>query len=161
MAQKTQTLPATLISKVDLSRLVREVRAIDEFLHQANLRKAGQKVQLPRTTASLEETAQSFGCNLLDKTSRTELLTTLNSLQKEAPTVHISFAATPNAQFLGKLIAWLRREIHPQLLIQIGLQPTIAAGCIVRTPNHYYDLSLRKKLQEQQKLLVQQLQEKL
>jgi F0F1-type ATP synthase delta subunit len=31
------------------------------------------------------------------------------------------------------------------VLVQIGLQPNLGAGCVVRTTNKYFDMSLRTK----------------
>jgi F0F1-type ATP synthase delta subunit len=69
--------------------------------------------------------------------------------------LHISFAAEPSTQALEKILVWFRANIHPQALLQVGLQPTIAAGCVLRTPNKVFDMSLRNHLIEQQKYLMQ------
>jgi hypothetical protein len=38
---------------------------------------------------------------------------------------------------------------------QVGLQPTIAAGCVVRTSNKVFDMSLKEHLTEQEQYLMQ------
>jgi F0F1-type ATP synthase delta subunit len=58
----------------------------------------------------------------------------------------MSFASEPSAKSLGTLVDWLRTNIHPQVVVSVGIQPSIAAGCIVRTPNRQYDFSLRQSL---------------
>ena len=78
----------------------------------------------------------------------------LKKVQEEAPAIHMSFAADPSSGFTAKIVGWLRANIHPLTLLQIGLQPTIAAGCVVRTTNHVFDLSLRSKFAAQQQLLI-------
>jgi F0F1-type ATP synthase delta subunit len=67
----------------------------------------------------------------------------------------MSFASEASPKALDKIVAWLRSNIHPQTLLQVGLQPTIAAGCIVRTTNRVFDLSLRTHLREQEPYLTQ------
>ena len=50
-------------------------------------------------------------------------------------------------------MTWLRREIHPLVLMTVGLQPNIGAGCIVRTTNKYFDFSLRQDFANKRDLL--------
>ena len=69
----------------------------------------------------------------------------INSLAAYFPMwAGMSFSADPSVTFLTKLMTWLRQEIHPQVLLTVGLQPTIGAGCILRTTNRYFDFSLRQ-----------------
>jgi hypothetical protein len=151
-------LPSLVVGPMDIGRLTREVEALNEYLRQAALRSPGQDTpKLPRTTRMLDELAILNKLNLLLPTDRTRLASSLAELTAKAPTLHISFAVDPSA-FVDKIIIWLRQNIHPQLLLRIGLQPTIAAGCVVRTPNHYYDLSLRKHFAAKHDLLIQKLE---
>jgi hypothetical protein len=60
---------------------------------------------------------------------------------------------------MAKLTAWLRTNIHPTLLITVGLQPGIGAGCVVRTANKYFDLSLGKSFVKKRELLMQRLRD--
>jgi F0F1-type ATP synthase delta subunit len=53
-------------------------------------------------------------------------------------------------------VTWLRANIHPQALVQVGLQPNIAAGCVVRTANKQFDLSLRQSFAKHKDLLIEQ-----
>jgi hypothetical protein len=66
----------------------------------------------------------------------------------------MSFASDPSAVFTVKIVIWLRTNIHPYLLLQVGLEPRIAAGCIVRTPNKQYDFSLRRHFTDQREQLI-------
>jgi F0F1-type ATP synthase delta subunit len=150
-------LPLSVVSRIDVGRLQREVTALDNFVEQSALRKPGSAIPLPRTSKTLDEVAQTNKLKLLEENDRKRLWQFLEEVKTQAPTLHVSFAADPSAAFIGKLITWLRSEIHPMLLLQIGLQPSIAAGCIVRTPNHYFDFSLRKHFAGQRDLLVQKI----
>ncbi|HSH55760.1 MAG TPA: hypothetical protein VK983_02970, partial [Candidatus Limnocylindrales bacterium] len=99
--------------------------------------------------------------NLLRKTDREKLLKYLSALLDKAPVLHMSFASDPSAAFMDKLVVWLRQNIHPQVLVRIGLQPSVAAGCILRTANKEYDFSLRQALDDQKPLLIAKLHEEL
>lgn len=152
-------LPVSLVTVVDVSRLQRELKAVDEFMLQMTIRQPGQQPALPRSSHNLEEIATQNGLNLLQDSHRKALSQQLDRLHSGAPTIHISLAADPPPAFLTRLITWLRHEIHPELLLQIGLQPSLAAGCIVRTPNKYFDFSLREHFKKNRDILVEQLKQ--
>jgi F0F1-type ATP synthase delta subunit len=152
-------LPSMVVGPSDLARLRRELEALEEFLRQAALRKTGESMKLPRTSRLLDEIAQLNKLNLLQQIDRTALGSALEKLRTKAPVVHISFAVDPSAAFMDKLVVWFRQNIHPFVLLQVGLQPTIAAGCIVRTTNRQFDLSLRQHFAKSKHILLQQLRE--
>lgn len=153
--QPSTILPSSVSTRIDVAHLGREVEAVEDFLAQATLRKAGTAVVLPRTSRLLEELVAANGLNLLQSTDRANLAKFLSELQTHAPVMHFSFAAEPTAVFLQRLVEWLRTEIHPLVLIDVGLQPTLAAGCILRTNSKYFDLSLRQFLRKQQPKLIE------
>ena len=159
-SQKAETkilkLPEIIVGSADLRRLVREIEAISDFLVQSKIRSGsdgGKSVQPPHTTQLLDELSKSLELNLLEKTGQDQLKEFLKKAQISAPVVHISFASDPPPQFMGKIVQWFRREIHPMVLLNVGLEPSIAAGCIVRTSSRVFDLSLRSSLMKQQPLL--------
>jgi hypothetical protein len=152
-------LPSLVVSPSDIGRLKREVEALNEYLRQADLRQGGEEsAKLPRTSRMLDEFIAINKLNLLQNSDREAVLEFLDGLHKHAPVLHISFAADPSSAFTDKIITWLRQNINARVLLRIGLQPSIAAGCVVRTPNHYYDLSLRKHFAENRDLLIQKLE---
>ena len=152
-------VPAVITSPADVSRLHREIAALHDYLHQENLRKPGQaSAKLPRTSHLLDELVASNSLNLLETETRQHLLDFLADVAANAPVVHISFAVDPSAAFLQKIVHWFRENIHPSILVRVGLQPNIAAGCVVRTTNRYYDFSLREYLKKSQPILVKALE---
>lgn len=150
-------LPILVFGVVEIRRLRRELEALDEFMHQAAIRQPGSQPALPRLSRLMEAMAADNNRNLLQEADRQELKQFLDSVEKQAPTIHISFASDPSSAFIAKLVTWLRGNIHPQVLLQIGLQPAIAAGCIVRTANKNFDLSLRQNLIQQRSKLIEAL----
>ncbi len=150
-------LPVTVTSKPAVIRLQRELEALDTALQQASLRKTGQTVQLPTVTQALEALAQANNGNLLQTADRLVLKQGLDSLLKKAPVVHISFADAPSQKFLERLTTWFRQEIDATTLVEVGLQPSIAAGCTLRTTSKYFDLSLRQSLASKQPMLLEKL----
>lgn len=144
--QKTSlVLPVSVVGRIDAGRLLREAEALDDFLKQATIREPGTPVKLPKTSRLLDETIEANQLNVLHEDERIRLLEFLHSVKEHAPIIHVSFSADPSPLFTGKLMAWMRREIHPLILMQVGLQPNIGAGVIVRTTNQHFDFSLRQR----------------
>lgn len=152
-------LPERLITPVDLSRVLRELKTLDDWLNQAALRASGQSVSAPKTSATLEEFASANGVSLLEKSHREQMITVISAFSEHAPKIHMSFAVEPSAPFLNRMIVWLRTNINPIILLEVGLQPTLAAGCTVRTPNKVFDMSLRNHFADSRKLLVESIAE--
>lgn len=150
-------LPLQIIGQVEVGRLLRELDALETFLTQSEVREPGSKMTLPRTSKNLESLAEEKELNLLRSDDRKAMKDFLQDVHLHAPVVHMSFVADPSVAFLQKIAAWFRKEIHPNVLIKVGLQPSIAAGCTVRTTNKYFDFSLRRNLNENRDILVQKI----
>lgn len=148
-------LPTLVFGSAEVRRLQIELANLEEYLQQAAIRDKATKLvsSLPKVSRMLDALAAENHYNLLKAQERAALRDFLNALQS-APSVHMSFASDPSAAFTAKLVAWLRTNIHPWTLLQIGLQPSLAAGCTVRTPNKVFDLSLRQHFDEQKGQLV-------
>lgn len=154
MERKEFVLPLTLVGDIDITRMLREINSINDFFVAAKAHSPGD-TQPPRVTRLLNDAALANKYNLLQEGDRKELATRLEELKKTAPSIHISFAAEPSPKALEKVLRWLRENIHPLILLRVGLQPTIAAGCVLRTPNKVFDMSLRDHLNKQEPYLVE------
>ncbi len=154
-------LPVLVFGAVEVRRLGRELEELEAYLQQASIRQTAAKSSdlLPRVSRLLDALAAENNCSLLKQADRTILQQFLLSLAT-APAMHISFASDPSSAFMAKLVAWLRTNVHPLILVQIGLQPAIAAGCVLRTTNRIFDLSLRQHFSDQKQLLIETLREK-
>lgn len=150
-------LPLTVASPADAGRLIHELELIDDALLQLGLRKSGSEVKMPVTSRLMDQIIQANKLNLLQKTDRASLRQFLEGVKQQSPVLHISFSADPSPSFMEKLMDWLRREIHPTVMVTSGLQPNIGAGCIVRTANKQFDFSLRQDFMQKRELLLSQL----
>lgn len=158
MAETTHiALPVQVVGRVDVGRLLREVEGLDNFMQQAAIRQPGTPLKMPKTSRLLDELLASSQLNMLHEQDRKQLLTFLGTVKARSPVLHMSFGADPSPLFLTKLMTWLRTEIHPLVLLQVGLQPNIGAGMIMRTTNKQFDFSLRHRFKKQRDLLVQRL----
>lgn len=146
-------LPVMVSGPVEVGRLVREIGDINEALLQLGLREGGSKTKMPQTSRLMDQTIEINNLNLLHQDDRKALEAYLVAIREKSPVVHMSFSADPSADFIEKLMSWLRQEIHPEILLTIGLQPNLGAGSILRTTNKYFDLSLRKDFDNKRQLL--------
>lgn len=147
-------LPTLVFGPVEVRRLSRELEALEEYLRQANIRTPGKQAPMPKTSHLMEALADNNKLNLLVPADRERLQAFLRNLDKKAPILHISFAADPSSAFTAKIVTWLRNNIHPYTLLQIGLQPGITAGCVVRANSKVFDFSLRKRFTQNRSFLL-------
>lgn len=150
-------LPLSVVGPADVNRLQLELEALEDYLRQQA--QTGQSARLPKLSRMLDNYAEHNTADLLQQADRDRLTAFLTALQEHAPRIHISFATEPSAVFTQKVLQWLRENISAYILLQIGLQPTIAAGCVVRTTNRIFDMSLRQYLDNNRHLLAQAVRE--
>ena len=146
-------LPLSVIGPGEISRLQREITSLEDYFIQAQASK-GEGLAPPRLSRMLDELASTNKVNLLDRKARNDTRTGLAKLSETSPTIHLSFAADPPPKALERILIWLRENIHPNLLVRVGLQPNIAAGCVLRTANQIFDMSLKSRFASQQDYLL-------
>ncbi len=147
-------LPILIFGLPEVRRLKLELEALEDFMRQSQIREPGKQPLLPRLSRMCEALAADNKLNLLQEADRKRLQLFLANVIHAAPTLHISFAADPSSAFTAKIVTWMRTQLHPYALLQVGLQPTIAAGCVVRTLNKEFDFSLRENLIKHEDLLM-------
>ena len=150
-------IPTAIASRRDVIRLHREIRGFIDATTQSIMRH-DNPVKYPAISEQLRALAVTNQIDLRDPKKCEELLKKVDYVKENAPSVHISFPVEPTADILERLVVWFRQEIHPLIVIQVGIQPTIAAGVVVRTPNHQFDFSLRRHLYENRHKLGEALQ---
>lgn len=153
------SLPASVVSRIDVSRLVAEAERLDNAMTAAAVRKkiGSDAATLPAMSQQLSEFLQMNDIKLEESKARSVLIKQLRALKDKVPVIHMTFAVETDVESLQQLTAWLRQSIHPQAVVDVGLQPGLVAGVYLRTPNHVHDLSLRGKLQGSRDLLVKEL----
>ena len=140
-------LPQIVASKVQLIKLIREV--------EDQINERTQKQITEEQTGDLREVAnpsrslkQLFELNDLEINDRNleKVRDQLRELRAKAPVIKVSFADEPDLKITEQLVDWFRKEISPNVLIQVGIQPMIAGGMMLRTPSKVFDFSLRQFL---------------
>jgi len=150
-------LPLSLQSRADINRLLRELASLDGFFLSSGIRQSA--AEPPKLTRLLHELADANKLNLLDQGQRASLKQQLEALASRAPSLHLSFASEPQPKIVEQILMWLRVNINAECLILVGLQPGIAGGLVVRTPNKIFDLSLQKYLAQQEPYLIKLIDE--
>lgn len=141
-------LPPSLVTRVDISRLVHEVEWVDNEMTAAAVRAktGGAQQAAPIMSGTLEDFLAQNQLSLQNSLERTEIIKQLRLLKDKVPIIHMTFAVTADRESLEYLVAWLRGSVHQQAVIAVGLQPALVAGVYLRTPNRVMDLSLRAML---------------
>ncbi len=139
-------LTTAVVGQADVNRLLRELNSLDDFFIGAQARQAGTPIAPPKTTVQLDELAKLNKLNLLEAVDRAKLTKQLKELNARAPKIQVSFAVEPPPRVVEIILGWMRDNLHPNILLQVGLQPNIGAGIMVRTANREFDLSMRQHL---------------
>jgi hypothetical protein len=162
--QATDTLvfPPALISRADLARLVREIEDIDNDLGAQKARnhatgKTGYS--LPALSHVMNDFVELNKIDIANDQARMHLKEQMKIIKDKAPVMHMTFAVEADPASLQKLTAYLRKEIHPQALLVVGLQPALVGGAYIRTPNHIHDFSVRAKMAEKRGIILQDLEQ--
>ena len=140
-------LPDTVASKRDLIQLQRMIEVYQDgsLQQRVSLDKAGVMRQAPALPKPVE-TFMNHNRLEINDGNLTAAHQGLSQIKESARVVRISFASEPNDDVVRKIIGWFRREVDQKLLIQVGVQPSIAGGCVVQTGPNRYDFSLRRQL---------------
>lgn len=153
-------LPPSVVSRVDVSRMVDDAERVDNALTTSAVRtKAGGAESVTLTLS--EQFAAFLEMNQLvfeTGQQRSAIIKQLRLLKDKVPIVHMTFAVEVDRESLGQLVSWLREQVHKQAVIAVGLQPGLVAGVYLRTANHVLDLSLKAKLEGSRDMLVKELE---
>lgn len=149
-------LPTSVVSKVDISRLVREFEWLDNSMAAKVVRKkAGvSSEEVPAMSPQLAAFIEKNPLELENTTARSAYIKQLRLLKEKVPVVNMTFAVVADPESLQQLVAWYRESAHPQTVIEAHLQPALVAGTYLRTANHVFDLSVRNALKSKHGELV-------
>ena len=152
--------PASVVGKLEVSRLIQEVEQIDNDLitFSVHERVGAQNHWQLVLSPQLEDLLSLNSVDINDSHQRRQLIVFLRILKDKAPVVHLTFATAVDRESLQKIADWLRSQVHPQVILSIGLQPNLVGGVYIRTENQVHDFSLRSKLDGQSHLIAKQVE---
>lgn len=143
-------LPLELIGRPEVMQVMREIEALGDVYNQRVVQSRLNTTTIAsslQVSSALQQLGTVNDIELNDQQARESLLGELRAIFDAAPSFHVSFAVEPPKKQLQRVVEWLRQSIHPQVLINTSIIPSITAGCILRTPNKVFDLSLRKSFE--------------
>lgn len=152
-------LPSSVVTRVDVSRLVSETERLDNLLTAAAARKKIKRTRLtkPKMSEQLSEFLDENELEITESRKRSQLIKQLRLLKTKVPVVHMTFAVAADPESLAMLVSWFRKSVHPQAVISVGLQPRLVAGVHLRTTNQVYDLSLKARVEASRGILAEEL----
>jgi len=151
-------LPLSVSQPVDLKRLIHELNQLSEDLHQEGIRKPSQKPEI-KISAKMADVLKINNIDITTKEHRDNLLKIFNRLSERDQVVNVSFASEASPEFIEKIVEWFRKEIDPYCFIVVGINPAISVGCVARTKNKIFDMSLRSGLNSTRELLSSRIRE--
>lgn len=152
-------LTLDIVGQSELNHLDRELTNLNDFFASAKNRESGSNVTPPATTHLLDDLAKLNKLSLLESADRRQLGKQLKELIAKAPKLSIAFAVDPPPRVVQTILNWMRENLNPNILLQVGLQPNIGAGCVIRTPSREFDLSMREHLEDSSKDLASLIQQ--
>ncbi len=155
--QSQLQLPMGVVTHADVGRLMQEIEAVDGFVRQAGMQQQSSPLQLPKSSRMFDELVAINKLDMLKEEDRRQITQLLQVVRTKAPVLHMSFSTDPSPLFTERLMTWLRQQIHPFVLLQVGLLPNIGAGCVLRTTNKYYDFSLKQRFSDTRPMLISKL----
>jgi hypothetical protein len=142
------TLPSDIVTKVDVSRLVREFEGIDNALTAKTVRKkaGASSEETPAMSPQLSGFLEVNPVELENTGARSAYIKQLRLLKDNVKVMNMTFAVVADPESLQQLSAWLRESVHPHTVIDAHLQPALVAGVYLRSQNHVFDFSVRNAL---------------
>lgn len=153
-------LPMNIVSKGDISRLANELERIHNELTEDTVREkvgASERAEVVMSDGMREFLNQN-NLKLDNPRDRGDLVKEMRLLKENAQVIHMTFAVPADGESMQELAKWFRESVHPQTVIDVGLQPGLIAGAYVRTTNHIHDMSLRAALKNGHEVLVKELE---
>jgi hypothetical protein len=150
------SLPAAIATKHQFALFLDEVEAVDSALTTESIRaskgmKPKDKVEIPPLVTEFFEENQ---LKVSNGQTRSMVLAWLRALRRTVPVMHVTFAAEPDDASLAQIAHWMRRSVHPHVMIEAGFQPGLVAGMYMRAANRVFDYSLRSRLEAQRGSLI-------
>lgn len=147
-------LPVSVSGRVQLARLAREVEALENDFESQKARNTSPVPKIPVMSQPLVDCIELNKVDISNGQARMRLKKALINAKDKAPIMHFTFATEADPRSIRQLVTYVRKEIHPQALISIGLQPALVGGAYLRTPNQVHDFSLKARLHDKRSLIV-------
>lgn len=155
-------LPPSIISRADLSRIVREAEKVDNYMTTISVHEKSGLSDEGVPLVLSEQLTDIMSINNLEfgnSQQRIKLVNWLRKIKDTVPVIHMTFSTTVDQDILRELVGWIRQSVHKHAVISIGLQPSLIGGVYIRTTNQVHDLSVRAQLANSRHLISELVEE--
>lgn len=144
------SLPNTMSSPQDLSAAIIEIREYARwFSHDAIKRRVNSThLTEPPTISTIAQqlldgwtARQALSQERLDS-----LVSSLEELKDNAPSLTITLAAPPTSDIKQTLVAWCRQNIASDILVTFSFNATLLGGMVIRYGSRIFDWSFRRQI---------------
>lgn len=144
------SLPAAISSPGDVTALILEIRSYQQWYGQyTNAQRAGTQYRgsQPELSGTAGEVIRGWAASApLSAERLEELIAELEHIQKTAPVITITLAASATTEVKRALVGWCREQINETILVSFRFNATILGGMVVRYGSRVYDWSFRTQL---------------
>lgn len=146
------TLPPTIASIQDVRSLQLELHEYAKwFSHNAIKKRVGahHPAPQPEVSPACQDLIREWtNTSPLTEISLDKLLAELKSIENSAPSITITLAAPALGELRQNLIAWCRKNIADDVLVNFQFNSTILGGMVVRYGSHIHDWSFRRTIMD-------------
>src|SRR5579872_1532145 len=143
-------LDDTISSSQDLTAVILELRRCSQWLAQNTIKMHvtnNATAERPPMSAATATLIQEWGDGKpLDQKGLDGLIAALESLETHSKRITITLAAPPTKDLRKLLLAWCRKNIDPNILVDVHFNSTILGGLVVQYGSHIYDWSFRRQI---------------
>ncbi|HEU5004994.1 MAG TPA: F0F1 ATP synthase subunit delta [Candidatus Saccharimonadales bacterium] len=143
-------LDEAISSVQDLRAAIMELREYARWFAHDSIKKQvkakGGKKPAPTLSTPADTILRQWTGGKPTVTSLDELISTLESYTNTAPQISITLAAPPPASLKKTLVAWCRKNLSHNVLVNFQFNSTILGGMVLRSGSHVYDWSFRKQI---------------
>ena len=110
-----------------------------------------QKVRLLRSEVEKGLSSDLIPANLYKDLKKEDLYSKIEEYTKtigKLPELTLVLPFSPEEADLAHLATWLRKEVKPELLLSLQLDPSLGAGCGLIIDGTYHDYSLNAELKQ-------------
>lgn len=140
-------LPDSIYNSSQLRQLQTELKRLQGLRNPKNI----------KFSSNLEELALQNKIKKLNMTLVTKLLSFVNALVAQSSEITMALACSPSVEERSQLVSDLRRMFSKNLLVHFVIQPELLAGASIRTKSNFYDMSLRSKLFNSKRKLIEEI----
>ncbi len=145
-------LPDSISSSQDVAALSLEISEYARWFYHNSVkdRTKSKHVSLPPTLSpsALDLVREATSGKLLSQTTLDALIEKLDKYKSGAPTITITLAAPATADIKVNLVAWCRKNLEPDMLVNFKFNGLLLGGMVIRYGSHIFDWSFRRQILE-------------